>query len=185
MDAPRHRPVYLVAPGPLSGALGDAFPVATPLASLDALRPLRGREAGVVVVERDAVPAAEVLALAEEMAKGDEAGWLMAVALPTDGGMEVRPLQVGWPTTPDALALWAASGGVEGAVLELRTVLSRVGRARHDINNPLTSGMAEVQLLLMDAPPEGETREALETIQDQLRRIRDMVADLRTLRHPG
>ena len=183
MDAAEPRPVYLLAPGPLAEALAGAFPGARAVPDADALQPLDAREPGLLVVERDALPGDLLLALAEEaVAAGD--GWMLAVAGRGGDGLEVRPLSLGWPTPPDELARWAGSGGSEGAVLELRTVLARVARARHDINNPLTSGMAETQLLIMDSPAEGEAREALETIQAQLRRIRDMVIELRVLRAP-
>ncbi|MBW3534610.1 MAG: EAL domain-containing protein, partial [Gemmatimonadetes bacterium] len=71
MDADLRRPVYLVAPGPLNGALRDALPADTRLTSLDELRPLGEREAGLVVVERDAVSPDDALALAEEIAALD------------------------------------------------------------------------------------------------------------------
>lgn len=54
-------------------------------------------------------------------------------------------------------------------------------KARHDINNPLTAAMAETQLLLMDAE-DGEVRTALEAIEEQLRRIRDLTAGLTRVR---
>lgn len=69
-------------------------------------------------------------------------------------------------------------------LLELRTVLSEVARARHDINNPLTAALAETQLLLMDIE-EGEVREAVLVVERQLRRIRDLVARLSSIRPPG
>jgi signal transduction histidine kinase len=66
-------------------------------------------------------------------------------------------------------------------LLELHRVLLEISRARHDINNPLTSALAETQILLLDVPP-GEVRDGLETVQTQLRRIRDLVAATRHLR---
>lgn len=68
--------------------------------------------------------------------------------------------------------------------LELCQVLSFVARARHDINNPLTSALAETQLLLLDAE-DPEVRSGLETVEEQLRRIRDLVARLQALPRPG
>jgi signal transduction histidine kinase len=68
-------------------------------------------------------------------------------------------------------------------VLELRHVLARVARGRHDLNNPLTSAMAETQLALMDAK-DPEIRAGLETIEEQLRRMRDLIASLRSIRTP-
>ena len=67
--------------------------------------------------------------------------------------------------------------------MELRGVLADVARIRHDLNNPLTSALAEVQLLLFDTEDE-EVREALEVIQSQLRRMRDLIASTSYLRPP-
>ncbi|MBI4540559.1 MAG: hypothetical protein HY704_13745 [Gemmatimonadetes bacterium] len=64
---------------------------------------------------------------------------------------------------------------------ELTLVLRAVAKARHDINNPLTSALAETQLLLME-PHEPALRESLEVIESQLRRIRDLVSS--SLRFP-
>lgn len=68
--------------------------------------------------------------------------------------------------------------------LELCQVLSFVARARHDINNPLTSALAEVQLLLLDVE-DPEVRSGLDTVEEQLRRIRDLVARLQALPRPA
>jgi len=48
------------------------------------------------------------------------------------------------------------------------------------LNNPLTSALAEVQLLLFDVE-DAEVRESLEVAQTQLRRMRDMIAAARHL----
>ena len=68
-----------------------------------------------------------------------------------------------------------------GPLLELRWILRLVAKARHDINNPLTAGLAETQLVLMDEP-KGDLLESLEVIENQLRRIKDLVAGLARLR---
>lgn len=65
----------------------------------------------------------------------------------------------------------------EEPILSLRTVLRIVSKSRHDINNPLTAGLAETQLLLMDVE-DPEIRASLEVIQVQMRRICDLVIDL-------
>jgi len=79
-----------------------------------------------------------------------------------------------------------AEGALEqGTLLELHGVLAEVARARHDLNNPLTSALAEVQILLMDAPPGGAEEESLLIIQDQLRRLRDRLVATRHLRPLG
>jgi signal transduction histidine kinase len=93
------------------------------------------------------------------------------------------PLTLGHPLPPSQVATKAADPQKEGPILDLHWILRVVARARHDLNNPLTSGLAEVQLLLMDEHPP-EVRESLETIQEQFRRLRDMVAELTVLRVP-
>lgn len=99
-----------------------------------------------------------------------------------DGAVSAVPLSVGY-AQPLEDVLSAARPDAAAPVLELGVVLRHIARARHDINNPLTSALAETQLLLMDVE-EGELRESLETIQRQIRRIRDLVADLSVLRPP-
>ncbi len=107
-----------------------------------------------------------------------------AVLVRGEGGeVRLRPVSVGPPMGTGALAEIALDPRAKGPVLELHWVLRVVARARHDLNNPLTSGLAEVQLLLMDEHPP-EIQESLETIQEQFRRLRDMVADLSRLRVP-
>lgn len=98
-------------------------------------------------------------------------------------GIRVRPFSPGYEEPLDRfMARWTGERG--GVPLELRGVLDRVRRVRHDINNPLTAALAEIQLLLMDET-EGETRESLEVVQEQLRRIRDRVHELAVLRPPS
>ena len=90
---------------------------------------------------------------------------------------------LGWPVAPEALARWR-EGAEDAEVFELRHVLRRVARARHDLNNPLTSALAETQLALLDAQ-EPTVRTGLETIEEQLRRLRDLIQGLRALRPPS
>ncbi len=175
--------MYFVSTGSLDAALRGVFPHAAAYSWPEELFPLEDRRPGLVLVGRDDAPSEDILQLVEAAAAA-EGSWMVVLVRGKEAGVEAVPFSLGWPTPLEALATWAAEGGV-GAVLELRAVLKRISRARHDINNPLTSGLAETQLLLMDAPPKGEMREALDTIQTQLRRIRDMVADLRELRPPG
>ncbi len=70
-----------------------------------------------------------------------------------------------------------------GVLMELQRILADVARIRHDLNNPLTSALAEVQLLLFDVNDE-ELRESLEVIQSQLRRMRDLVVSTSHMRPP-
>jgi signal transduction histidine kinase len=100
------------------------------------------------------------------------------------GGLLIRPLSFGYPTELATVVGAASDPEGAGPLLELRWVLRFVAKARHDINNPLTAGLAETQLVLMDEP-EGELLESLEVIQDQFRRIQDLVAGLTRLRVKG
>jgi signal transduction histidine kinase len=92
-----------------------------------------------------------------------------------------RPLSLGqWHSLEEVVEM-ATDAKEKGPVLELHWALRVLSKARHDLNNPLTAGLAEVQLLLMDEH-DPEVQESLETIQEQFRRLRDMVADLACLR---
>lgn len=102
-----------------------------------------------------------------------------------DGGIELEPVPLpGSCAIPlaDVASRLRRSGGAPPP-LELCQILSFVARARHDINNPLTSALAETQLLLLDVE-DAETRAGLETVEEQLRRIRDLVAELQALPRP-
>lgn len=66
---------------------------------------------------------------------------------------------------------------------ELDRILDVVSRARHDMNNPLTAILAEVQLLLMDADQLSEEhRRSLRTVEEQTQRLREMVKTLQALK---
>ncbi len=119
-----------------------------------------------------------------EVLRARSGGWVVAhlSQATVDGEWTAQTVTAGYPLPlPD---LVAAAGGESGTpLLELTTVLSFVARARHDINNPLTSAMAETQLLLMDVT-DPMVVEPLETIQHQIRRIRDLVLAMGVLRTP-
>lgn len=102
-----------------------------------------------------------------------------------DGVLVFRPLSVGFPVNGDDLDDVLDPEGETWPPFELHEILRFVARIRHDINNPLTAGMAETQLLLMDHGEEGELGESLVTIQRQLKRIQGLVQDLAHLRRPG
>ena len=52
----------------------------------------------------------------------------------------------------------------------------RLSKLRHDLANPLSAIMAEAQLLLLRDPPlDKETLEAIRSIEEQSRRMRDML----------
>ena len=59
----------------------------------------------------------------------------------------------------------------EGSPIE-----ERLSKLRHDLANPLSAIMAEAQLLLLRDPPlDKETLEAIRSIEEQSRRMRDLL----------
>lgn len=128
----------------------------------------------------------EVSSLGGALGGGDSAWSVFRGAEPDEeGGVELEPVPLPGSCTVALADVASRLGPTEGDAppLELCRVLSFVARARHDINNPLTSALAETQLLLMDVQ-DGEIRAGLETIEEQLRRIRDLVARLQALPRP-
>lgn len=121
--------------------------------------------------------------------------WVTLLA--DSGGESLRSLSLGWPETPGRVVeqeKWDVgkepshtpppNEAPPNPILELRHSLRMVARIRHDVNNPLTAAMAEVQLLLMDLEEGTELTESVELVQEQLRRIRDEIAELARLRAP-
>jgi signal transduction histidine kinase len=175
------KPVYVLAP---RGSVADAVlpgPRPIPLARAEEMR---GRPPGVLLLPVHSVPGDQLVAallIAAEAAANS--AWLpVLVESDADGEVRARPVSIGWPAQAAELARWA-EGEMSADVFELRHVLERVARGRHDLNNPLTSAMAETQLALLEAS-EPEVRAGLETIDQQLKRMRDMIAALKALRAP-
>jgi len=138
---------------------------------------------GLVLAIRADVEPDALMALAESVADAGE-GWCLATA---SGPPEerVRVLSMGFPHTLSEVRRYIDDPrGARGTLLELRGVLREISHVRHDVNNPLTSALAEVQLILFDAE-EGELRESMEVVQEQLRRIRDLIASTSHLRVPS
>ena len=111
-------------------------------------------------------------------------GWTLALADSGDPPM-LRTLSLGLPSGSEALAGYLA-GEVGGQVtlVDLREALIQIAKTRHDVNNPLTAAVAEVQILLMDAGDDPEAQEGLLVVQEQLRRIRDLMVATRHLHLP-
>ena len=120
---------------------------------------------------------AQLVAVAEAIARAP-AGWRLAV---TDAGPNsaVRSLAFG-PNVSVADAC-ASNRAADRTGAELTSVLSQVSRMRHDLNNYLTSALAEIQLLLMDVTSD-DLKESYEVIQEQLREIRRAIAATTHLR---
>ncbi|MFQ5536158.1 MAG: histidine kinase dimerization/phospho-acceptor domain-containing protein [Gemmatimonadota bacterium] len=161
--------------------------VARTLPSLEA-RELEEREAGILLLDEGSATLRELVALAETLAELD-GGWTVALV---EGGRgaegdaaaepSVRALSVSEPTGLDGVRARAEDpDGNPAVLLDLPRALREISVARHDINNPLTSALAEVQLSLMDAE-DGDLRNSLLMLQSQIRRIRDLVAGTSHLR---
>ena len=183
-DLMNPRPLYLLDPGGVEPRLCGLVPGSEP-ERIDEVDDLRDRPPGLLLLPIELVPGERVLAALTIVAESPPAsGWLPVLVDGLRAGDQVRaiPVSVGWPADPGELARWVA-GADDADVLELRHVLTRVARGRHDLNNPLTAAMAETQLALLDAE-DPALRQGLEAVEAQLRRIRDLVAGLRAFRPP-
>ena len=87
----------------------------------------------------------------------------------------------GGPLSDVDRAIGERDAGGSAASEELHDALSEISRIRHEMNNHLTSALAEVQILLMDVEC-AELRESYEIIQRQLRSMRASVASTGHLR---
>ena len=129
---------------------------------------------GVVALGPE-LPPAEVLRALRLLGESEEE-WTPILVLDSD-----PESLLGLPVSPAAPAPLAdlVARYVEETrpVMSLPTFTRIVAKARHDINNPLTVAMAETQLLLLDVE-DAEVRSGLEAVEQQLRRIRDLVAGL-------
>lgn len=192
------RPVFVVGPpGPGREAAERGLPDDLDLRVCDGverlleeLPPPVEEEPGAtgvrgVIVITEMPDASALLRLLGELADRPDP-WLPLLVESGEGAPEARPISLGFSEDLDEVVSRGADPEAELPVLELRTVLRLVARARHDINNPLTAGLAEAQLLLMDLE-DPELRESVELIREQLVRIRDLVADLQVLKEarPG
>jgi signal transduction histidine kinase len=106
---------------------------------------------------------------------------------PGEGVAEPRilPLSPGTSVTVETLQDRLREEDSRASLLSLRLLVAELARIRHDVNNPLTAALAEVQLLLMDQPGDSEEAESLRVVEAQLKRIRDLVAKLSAYRVSG
>lgn len=177
------RPVYLSVP---DGAARERclaeLPGAEPLEVPLDVASLAGRTPGLLLVDLTGRDAGALVSALAGLPGG--AGWKVGVvdARGGDGGgIAVRTLSLGVRHTLEQVRLGLEGASGKGVLLELHGVLSEIARVRHDLNNPLTSALAEVQILLMDAPS-GAEAESLLIIQEQLRRLRDRLVATKHLR---
>lgn len=172
-------PVYLV--GPSGGRLASVTTVlaaAERIAAEGSAAALAERRPGVVVLEAEQMRVEELLGILSTL---PEEQWTVALVTEDDPPC-LRTISLGARDTLGDVHRHASNpSSTPGCLLDLNRALAEMARVRHDLNNPLTAAMAEAQLLLMDASGD-EERESLESILQQLRRIRDMLASSRHLR---
>ncbi len=173
--------VVIAPPGPAREGLLSLFQSMDPMAadSWLSLQDMGVDGWGIAILGPDLVPEEVLRAVAHQM--DESTPWVLLQAREVRGEWVFHPLSMGPGVTSHRITQVAVAPTEEGPLLDLHWCLREVARARHDLNNLLTSGFAEVQLLLMDEHPT-EVKEALETIERQFRRLRDMVADLSRLR---
>jgi hypothetical protein len=169
--------LYLIATGELAvrARAESPVPASHVFSSVSDFLPLQNRVPGCVLLGESCLPPADMLRVIREC--GESAGWTPVLLVAADGELEARALVPGAPMSLKSL-LATRPEEPEIGMPPMQDVLDRVKQARHAINNPLGAGLAEVQLLLMDAVDE-ETLRGLTVIQEQLHRIREVVASLR------
>ncbi len=133
---------------------------------------------GAVLVDAQMAPE-ELGRLLQRMMALPGAWAAVLVGPDPDDRLVCTPLSPGFP-----LPLSDAAKGDGGAGGQ-RYMMRALSRARHDINNPLTSALAEVQLLLLDGESDPGLSESLDIVQQQLRRIRDLIIGLSRFRPPS
>lgn len=167
----------------IAGALAGLSP--TVHDSIESFRGQAGGERCAVVVDvAGGIDFRELLDLCDEVADRDREWIVLLPRENAEDGLAFRPLSAGFALDADDLPSMLTGEEEEGPPFDLHEVLRFVARVRHDINNPLTAGMAETQLLLMDLGGEGEVGESLQTVERQLQRIKALVEDLTRLQRP-
>jgi signal transduction histidine kinase len=129
------------------------------------------------------VPAEELERLLVGLGR-QEGSWSPVALREHEGELRVVPLSPGFMRPLDELVEGVTNAGPDAAFFSFRYALGILSKIRHDLNNPLTAALAETQLLLMDVKEGTEESQALRTVEQQLHRIRDLVALLNALRPP-
>lgn len=186
-DRPTHR-ISLIPPGrdldvEESRLLHVLNPSADPLAPEEIPGNLPKGGGWLIVVERifREIPTGTWLDLARSP---DPWALLILSGSMESGEMEARAMSfsAGYPEPLTETASRLRNPDVRSGYVNHRSLLQDLSHHRHDVNNALTSALAETQFMRMDTPPDSEMAEGLELVEGQLRRIRDLVAELTSLR---
>jgi len=108
--------------------------------------------------------------------------WSLLLLTQEEEGMRVLSISPGYALDPGEAARRIQGDGLDAGYLGHRRVLVDLSRIRHDVNNALTAGLAETQFMRMDAAEGSEFHEGLTIVEEQLEKIRDLVAQLSALR---
>lgn len=163
-----------------TGALVESLDLTPERISVDQIPQDLPEEGGWLLLS----PGASPEALGRLLLSLAEAPGAWSVLTLQDEGDEARlvPFSPGFPEASTRAAERLRQGGLNGAYLGHRHVLLDLARLRHDANNVLTSALAEAQFMRMDAAEGTELYEGLSLIERQLKRLRDLVGELGTLR---
>jgi len=115
---------------------------------------------------------------------GEAGDWSPLAVLREGDAHVVAPIHPGHRFGIEDVGERLGGASTGAGLLSFRLGVGELSRIRHDINNPLTAALAEVQLLLMDAEAGTPTTEALEVVESQLQRIRQLAARLTVFRTP-
>lgn len=111
-------------------------------------------------------------------------GWSPVLLRESNGELRALPLSPGFIRPVDEVVARVRAGGPDASFVSFRYALGILSRIRHDVNNPLTAALAETQLLRMDAEEGSEEAQSLKVVEEQLQRIRNLIALLNALRPP-
>lgn len=65
-----------------------------------------------------------------------------------------------------------------------REMVDLVRKTRHDANSPITAALGHVQLLMEEpAAQDAEVQESLKVVEGELKRLMDILARLKDVRH--
>lgn len=179
-------PRYILAASPgaaerMRDALGELEPLRE-LPSAAAVLEDADLEPGWLFLSPD-LPFDEVEGLLRGLGKRP-GSWSPVALEERDGEFGALSVSPGFTRPLNEIVERVRAGGTEASLLSFRYALGVLSRIRHDVNNPLTAALAETQLMLMDAEEGSDDRQSLRTVEEQLHRIRDLVALLNPLRPP-
>lgn len=177
------KPAELDLPDPVRSAVGLLGVEAEPLdpAAVPGALP----EGGGWLLAPPGIADADLGRILLDLAARPDA-WCVLVLRPSgeDGALRVVPLSYGYPEDPSGVAERLEAGGLDCGYLSHRHLLQELSSVRHDVNNALTSALAETQFMRMDADEGSELASGLAIVENQLQRIRELAHGLSALRAP-